>query len=107
MATRILIESRILTVIDVLDAMMSERPHRPAPMRTHRQRQVPAAHAGRERSTPFAIVGWRGPERSSLKGLLMIKRVGMLAALVGIVTVVFRSFRKMMGGSDTEETVEG
>ncbi len=37
----------------------------------------------------------------------MIKRVGMLAAIVGVFAVAFRAIRKMMGGSDTEETAEG
>ena len=37
----------------------------------------------------------------------MLKRVGVLAALVGFLAVVFRTFRKVVGGSDAEETAEG
>ena len=37
----------------------------------------------------------------------MIKRIGILAALAGVVAVAFRAFKKMMGGEEAEENVEG
>ena len=37
----------------------------------------------------------------------MIKRIGFLAAIVGVVAVAFRAIRKMFGGGEAEETAEG
>lgn len=37
----------------------------------------------------------------------MIKRIGFLAAIVGVVAVAFRAIQKMFGGGEADETAEG
>ena len=37
----------------------------------------------------------------------MIKRIGILAAIAGVVAVAFRAIQKMLGGGEAEETVDG
>lgn len=33
----------------------------------------------------------------------MIKRIGILTAIIGVIAVAFRAVRKMMGGGEAEE----
>ncbi len=37
----------------------------------------------------------------------MIKRIGILAAIAGVVAVAFRAIQKMFGGGEADETAEG
>ena len=53
-----------------------------------------------EMSLPSAIVGISGRGRRCFQ---MIKRIGILAAIAGVIAVAFRAFRKMMGGGESEE----
>jgi len=37
----------------------------------------------------------------------MLKRIGILTAIVGVIAVAFRAIRKIMGGGEAEEAAEG
>jgi len=37
----------------------------------------------------------------------MLKRIGILTAIVGVIAVAFRAIRKIIGGGEAEEAAEG